>query len=586
MLLDALLGPRAAPRARSFENPAVPLSDASGTWFEDWATGGPTSSGQRLGPERADTLSAVWRAVNLNSSALAGLPLRVLETTGEGADERRLPRRDHPAWRLLAREPNEDMSPRTFRECLSRSLELRGAGYAWIVRDASARPLRLWPLVPWLTTPIRTTAGLFYEATVADPADSADAARTRVVRIPASDVLAVTLHTAPDGVTPISPVAKMAEALGIAKAAEGFAGGFFGRGGKPSGLLKYPSARPNEELEQSLKRTWMSAVGGAKQQGVMPVPSGVEWIQIGMAPGDAQLLESRRFSIEEVARIFDVPPHLLFLLEQAHFRNAEELSRVWVEGGLMARAQAWEQEIERKLFTESEKRSGNLEAQIDLKGLLRGSLQARTAYYVRAIQWGWMTPNEARRLEDLDPMEGADELYFPGNMQPLDQAGDPTEGDAGAANPGAVGGSNPNDGEGGDPGGSEARAALFEPILRDAAEAVLRKERKRLAALAARDDGAALDVFYGEDYPQAIVQRFGPAFEAIARLAPEGPPWSERLAGFSEKLAFAHRARAELAGARALSDSLDASVDAIIALARAAALGTPLGAEKEMPCPN
>ena len=225
-----------------------------------------------------------------------------------------------------------------------------------------------------------------------------------------------------DGLVGYSPIAMAKNAIGLAIATEEYGSKFFANGAAPSGVLEHPGTIKDP---QRVRESWMSQFGGSQNSGKIAVlEEGLKYTPISISPEQAQFLETRKFQINEIARIFRVPPHMLADLEKSSFSNIEQQSLEFVKYTLDPWVIRWEQSIQRTLLSPSEKKEYFVK--FNVEGLLRGDYQSRMNGYATARQNGWMSANDIRELENLDriPAEDGGDLYLiNGNMLPLANAG-------------------------------------------------------------------------------------------------------------------------------------------------------------------
>jgi len=225
-----------------------------------------------------------------------------------------------------------------------------------------------------------------------------------------------------DGLIGYSPIAMAKNAIGLAIATEEYGAKFFANGAAPSGVLEHPGTIKDPIR---VKESWNSAYqGSANAHKIAVLEEGMKYTPIGIAPEQAQFLETRKFQIDEIARIFRVPPHMLADLEKSSFSNIEQQSLEFVKYTLDPWVVRWEQSMCRVLFSESEKSSYFIKFNVD--GLLRGDYASRMSGYATARQNGWMSTNDIRELENLDrisPDLGGDLYLINGAMTRLQDAG-------------------------------------------------------------------------------------------------------------------------------------------------------------------
>lgn len=225
-----------------------------------------------------------------------------------------------------------------------------------------------------------------------------------------------------DGLVGYSPIAMAKNAIGMAIACEEYGAKFFANGAAPGGVLEHPGTIKDP---QRVRESWQSTFGGSGNANKIAVlEEGMKYTPIGISPEQAQFLETRKFQINEIARIFRVPPHMVGDLEKSSFSNIEQQSLEFVKYTLDPWVIRWEQSIQRSLLSSDEKAAYFVK--FNLEGLLRGDYQSRMNGYAIGRQNGWMSANDIRELENLDriPAEDGGDLYLiNGNMLPLKNAG-------------------------------------------------------------------------------------------------------------------------------------------------------------------
>lgn len=378
---------------------------------------GGTTSGKAVNERSAMQMTAVYSCVRILAEAVAGLPLHLYRYTDNGSKEKAI---EHPLYRLLHDEPNPEMTSFIFRETLMTHLLLWGNAYAQIVRNGKGEVLGLYPLMPNKMSVDRDTDGkLWY--TYTRSTDEAPTMKGSTVKLHPYDVLHIP-GLGFDGLVGYSPIAMAKNAIGMGIACEEYGARFFANGAAPGGVLEHPGTVKDP---QKIRDSWNSVYRGTgNAHKVAVLEEGMKYTPIGISPEQAQFLETRKFQINEIARIFRVPPHMVGDLEKSSFSNIEQQSLEFVKYTLEPWVIRWEQSIMRALLTEDEKKT--YFAKFNLEGLLRGDYQSRMNGYAIARQNGWMSANDIRRLENLDqiPKEDGGDLYLiNGNMLPLASAG-------------------------------------------------------------------------------------------------------------------------------------------------------------------
>ena len=384
---------------------------------------GGTASGKYVTERSAMQMTAVYCCVRILSEAVASLPLQFYRYTDDGGKEKAV---EHPLYFLLHDEPNPEMTSFIFRETLMTHLLLWGNAYSQIIRNGKGEVVALYPLMPDRMRVDRDEHGrLYYEYTVYD-ADDVDGRKGtngvgRTVRLQPHDVLHIP-GLGFDGLVGYSPIATAKNAIGLAIATEEYGSKFFANGAAPSGVLEHPGIIKDPSR---VRESWQATFGGSGNANKIAVlEEGMKYTPISISPEQAQFLETRKFQIDEIARIFRVPPHMIGDLEKSSFNNIEQQSLEFVKYTLDPWVSRWEQAMVRALLTPDEKKKYFFKFNVD--GLLRGDYQSRMNGYATARQNGWMSANDIRELENLDriPAEQGGDLYLiNGNMTKLEDAG-------------------------------------------------------------------------------------------------------------------------------------------------------------------
>lgn len=377
---------------------------------------GGSTSGKTVTERSAMQMTAVYSCVRILAEAIAGLPLHVYRYNSDGGKEKAI---DHSLYLILHDEPNPEMSSFVFRETLMTHLLLWGNAYAQIIRNSKGEVVALYPLMPNKMSVDRDENGQLYYQYLRS-IDEVGGKNETVILKP-TDVLHIP-GLGFDGLVGYSPIAMAKNAIGLAIATEEYGAKFFANGAAPSGVLEHPGTIKDP---QRVREAWQSQFGGSQNSGKIAVlEEGMKYTPISISPEQAQFLETRKFQINEIARIFRVPPHMVGDLEKSSFSNIEQQSLEFVKYTLDPWVIRWEQSIMRTLLTPEEKKSYFVK--FNLEGLLRGDYQSRMNGYATARQNGWMSANDIRELENLDriPAEAGGDLYLiNGNMLPLQQAG-------------------------------------------------------------------------------------------------------------------------------------------------------------------
>ena len=378
---------------------------------------GRTTSGKAVTQRSAMQMTAVYSCVRILSEAIASLPLHLYRYTDSGGKEKAT---DSPLYFLLHDEPNPEMTSFVFRETLMTHLLLWGNAYAQIIRNGKGEVTALYPLMPDRMTVDRDENGrLYYEYMVST--DDAPINKKSTVRLQPFDVLHIP-GLGFDGLVGYSPIAMAKNAIGMSIACEEYGSKFFANGAAPSGVLEHPGTIKDPSR---VRESWTQTFGGSSNaHKVAVLEEGMKYTPISISPEQAQFLETRKFQIDEIARIFRVPPHMVGDLEKSSFSNIEQQSLEFVKYTLDPWVSRWEQNLVRSLLTTDEKKKYFIKFNVD--GLLRGDYQSRMNGYATARQNGWMSANDIRELENLDRIsaeEGGDLYLINGNMLPLKNAG-------------------------------------------------------------------------------------------------------------------------------------------------------------------
>lgn len=378
---------------------------------------GGTQAGKVVNERTAMQQTAVYTCIRILSESIAGLPLHLYRYTKDGGKEKAI---DHPLFFLLHDEPNPEMSSFVFRETLMTHLLLYGNCYCQIIRNGRGDVTALYPLMANRMRVDRDSNGqLYYE--YQRTTDEAPTMKGNTVILSPHDVLHVPALGF-DGLIGYSPIAMAKNAVGLSIAAEEYGAKFFANGATPGGVLEHPGVVKNPK---SLRDSWNAAFGGSSNSNrVAVLEEGLKYTPISISPSDSQFLETRKFQVDEIARIFRIPPHMVGDLERSTFSNIEQQSLEFVKYTLDPWVCRWEQSMSRSLLKPGEKKEYFIK--FNLGGLLRGDYASRMSGYSIARQNGWMSANDIRELEQLDRIpaeEGGDMILVNGNMLPLKYAG-------------------------------------------------------------------------------------------------------------------------------------------------------------------
>lgn len=374
------------------------------------ALGGISSSGKTVSTDKALQLSAVWSCVRLLSESISTLPLKIYLHQEDGS---RVIAKDHPAYRVLCRRPNAEMTPSRFMLMVVASLCLQGNAYIE-KRYIGGKLVSLQPLLPQLVTVKRLDNGLLDYQCVEQGGENRP--------IPVKNMMHIRGFGL-DGVVGLTPIQVGRNILGSAIATDETAAKIFRNGLLASGFLSSKTALTKEQREKL--RGYLNAFISSENAGkLMILESDLSYNGISMNPEDAQLLQSRSWSIEEICRWFRVPPFMVGHADKqsSWASSVEGMNMQFLTNTLRPLLVNIEQEINRCLLDSDD----DYYAEFSVEGLLRADSAGRAAYYTTALQNGWMSRNDVRRLENLPPIEGGDIYTVQLNLTPIEQLGKDT----------------------------------------------------------------------------------------------------------------------------------------------------------------
>lgn len=379
---------------------------------------GTASSGERVDEKSAMQISAVYACVRLLAETIAGLPLHLYRYTDEDGNKERA--KDHPLYKLLYRQPNDEMTSFVWRETLMTHLLLWGNAYCQIVRDGKNTILGLYPLLPENVEVDRSESGeLFYIYHAYT--DEVPGEKNKDIIFRKDEILHIP-GLGFNGLIGFSPIAMMKNSLGTTLAVERYGASFFKNGAQPSGVLEHPGVLKDPAR---VRDNWQAAYGGAANAyRVAVLEEGMSYKAISLPPEDSQFLSTRQFGVEEICRIFRVPPHMVQSMEHATFSNIEHQSIDFVVHTLTPWLVRFEQSIIKDLLLEDEQ--DDYFPKFNVDGLLRGDYQSRMNGYAVGISNGFLSPNDVHRLENMDLIpvdQGGDDYYLNGGYVKLKDAG-------------------------------------------------------------------------------------------------------------------------------------------------------------------
>jgi HK97 family phage portal protein len=369
---------------------------------------GGTPSGKVVNERTAMQTSAVYACVRILAESIAGLPVHVYRYKNDGGKEKMI---DHPLYYLLHDEPNAEMTAFTFRETLMAHILIYGNAYAQIVRNGKGQTIALYPLLPSRMAVDRAKNGKLVYTYQSDKGE---------MKLRKEDVLHVP-GLGFDGLIGYSPIAMVKNTIGVAIAVEEYGAMFFANGANPGGVLEHPSTiKDIGRVKESWNANYQGSINAHK---VGILEEGMKFHQISIPPEQAQFLETRKFQLNEIARLFRIPPHMIGDLEKSSFSNIEQQSLEFVKYSLDPWVVRWEQSLQQCLMLPSEKHQYFIRFNVD--GLLRGDYTSRMTGYSAARQNGWMSANDIREMENMNliPADQGGDLYLVnGNMTKLTEA--------------------------------------------------------------------------------------------------------------------------------------------------------------------
>ncbi|HHD5194095.1 TPA: phage portal protein [Streptococcus pyogenes] len=378
---------------------------------------GRTTSGKNVNEMTALQTTAVYACVRILAEAIASLPIHVYKHTDEGKEQDV----NHQLYYLLHDEPNPDMTSFVFRETLMSHLLIWGNAYAQIIRDGRGQVLALYPLLPDRVSVKRDDKGELYYVYQRSEEDNPNFKDKGNIILKKSEVLHVP-GLGFDGLIGYSPIAMAKNAVGMTLATEEYGASFFANGANPGGVLEHPGILKDPS---KVRESWNQVYQGTNNSHKVAVlEEGMSYKTIGIPPNEAQFLETRKFQINEIARLYRIPPHMVGDLEKSSFSNIEQQSLEFVKYTLDPWVVRFEQAFQKALLLPDEKKTYFIKFNVD--GLLRGDYQSRMNGYAIGRQNGWLSTNDIRRLEDMNPLskeEGGDLYLVNGNMTKLEDAG-------------------------------------------------------------------------------------------------------------------------------------------------------------------
>jgi HK97 family phage portal protein len=392
-------------RALTYESLMATAPDVAALW-----KGRQSSTGVTITGDSILSYSAVWAAVNLISSDVGSLPLFHYKRAEGGGKTRQYGSR---LFKMLRMRPNPEMGAMVFRKTLQVHLLLAQRAFAEIERNGMGQPIALWPIVPDRVRPARDGGGKLYY-TVTNPAGGE-------VSIPAADMIHL-VGASHDGVGSIPLVDKAKESIGLSLAMEKQGNTFFANGSTFGGVVEHPLTFSPDGRKNFLESIEGRHQGIDKAHRILLLEESAKWVPAnGVAPQNAQFNETRTFQLDEVARWFQIPPHKLANLLRATFSNIEHLDLDYYKSCLRQWLTLWQEELWAKLIPSLEQNQETIEFLID--AILLGDITSRYAAYAVGRQWGWLSADDIRERENMNPLPGGQgKIYLvPQNMWPADR---------------------------------------------------------------------------------------------------------------------------------------------------------------------
>jgi HK97 family phage portal protein len=379
---------------------------------------GRTTSGKSVNERTAMQTTAVYACVRILSEAIASLPLHIYQYKEGGGKELVY---DHPLYHILHDAPNSEMTSFVFRETLMSHLLIWGNAYAQIVRDGAGRVLGLYLLLPDKMSVERGDDGKIYYVYSRYSDENPAIKKYGDIVLTKDEVLHIP-GLGFDGLIGYSPIAMAKNAVGMTLACEEYGASFFSNGANPGGVLEHPGVLKDPG---KVRESWNAVYQGTNNaHKVAVLEEGMKYQQIGIPPEEAQFLETRKFQIDEIARLYRIPPHMVGDLEKSSFSNIEQQSLEFVKYTLDPWVIRIEQSLQKDLLLPSEKEKYFI--RFNVNGLLRGDYQSRMTGYATGRQNGWLSANDIREMEDMNPLsdeEGGNKYLINGNMCELSDAG-------------------------------------------------------------------------------------------------------------------------------------------------------------------
>jgi len=363
-------------------------------------------AGVRVNRSTAVQVSAVFACTRLISNTIAALPLNYYQRDSKDARVKRI-QHDHPLQVLLHDMANPELTAFKFRQIMQTNIMIGGMGVAEVVRGPDGRPKELWPIPYWAVRRVRnpTSEELVFEVTVKNG---------KIKRLYPEQVLCITgPGFSPD--KPFKPLELAREVIGLALATESFGSSFFANGTNVGGIVETPGQLSDDAFKRFKEDIRGTYEGLGKAHRLMFLEQGSKFHQITVNPNESQFIETRKFQVEEIARFFNVPPHMIMHMEKATYNNVEQQNINYVQYSLSSELKNWEQEIKKSLIMPGARALSYAKFNVD--GLLRGDIKTRYFAYAQGRSWGFLSVNDIREKEDMNPIGPKGDIYLsPTNM--------------------------------------------------------------------------------------------------------------------------------------------------------------------------
>jgi len=371
--------------------------------FSRWIRSGEsTITGVNVDEESVYSLSVVYACVNAIAQTIGSLPVILYKRVGNGKE--RFPK--HYLYDLLHDNPNPNILPATFQETIMTNVLTWGNGYAEIEFDNAGRPLAFWPIHASRVKPKLIGKELFYDVYL----------DTKTARLPADRIFHVP-GLSFNGIEGITPIQKSREAFGMALATQEHGGRYFKHDASGGLILSHPGRLGKEAHDRMKSEIEEMRSGLDKKFRILLLQDGIKPDKMGLSPQDSQLLEERKFSVNDIARMFRVPPHIIGDLDRATFSNIEHLSIEFLTHCILPWVVKYEQAILRRVVPQYERKE--IFAKFLVSGLLRGDIKTRYDAYGVGLDRGFLCVNDVRRMEDMNEVEGGEQYYKALNLAPI-----------------------------------------------------------------------------------------------------------------------------------------------------------------------